>query len=149
MAKKKAKKKHIETDIQKAIVASCQRPNIWLMRVNSGLAKMGKYAIHLAPAGTADVIGWKSSPTPRARIPVQSPMMMRSDGCDYPTTVSHVETLDGPPIGRFVAIEVKVPGEHPTEIQQKFLDKVANAGGISGCAHSVIEAFDILGIAHS
>ena len=111
MAKKKAKKKHIETDIQKAIVASCQRPNIWLMRVNSGLAKMGKYAIHLAPAGTADIIGWRS--------------------------------------GVFVAIEVKVPGEHPTKIQQEFLDKAAKAGCVVGCAHSVIEAFDILGIAHS
>ena len=119
MAKKKAKKKHIETDIQKAIVASCQRPHIWLMRVNSGLVKMGKYAIHLAPAGTADIMGCK-----RCKI----------NGCTVAVTIW---------------IEVKKPGEHPTEIQQEFLDKMAKLGCIVGCAHSVIEAFDILGIAHS
>ena len=46
--------------------------------------------------------------------------------------------------GRFVAIEVKREGEKPTAMQQNFLDMVANSGGVSGCAHSAQEAWDIL-----
>lgn len=46
--------------------------------------------------------------------------------------------------GRFFAIEVKLPGEHPRPDQQKFLDAMRNAGAIAGCAHSVEEALNIV-----
>ena len=46
--------------------------------------------------------------------------------------------------GRFVAIEVKREGEHPTEEQQGFLDMVSQHYGIAGCAHSAQEAWDII-----
>jgi hypothetical protein len=47
-------------------------------------------------------------------------------------------------IGRFVAIEVKLPGQKPTEAQQHFIDMVLSLGGQAGVAHSVEEAVEIL-----
>lgn len=44
----------------------------------------------------------------------------------------------------FVAIEVKVPGQKPRADQAHFLQVVADAGGIAGCACSVDEALAIL-----
>ena len=46
--------------------------------------------------------------------------------------------------GRAIYIEVKLPGEHPREDQQKFLDAMAATGAITGCAHSVEEALTIV-----
>lgn len=42
--------------------------------------------------------------------------------------------------GRFGAIEVKIPGEKPTTIQQHHLDSIGRAGGWAMCAHSLEEA---------
>jgi hypothetical protein len=46
--------------------------------------------------------------------------------------------------GRFFAIEVKLPGEHPREDQRKFLNAMRRTGAIAGCAHSVEEALTII-----
>ena len=46
--------------------------------------------------------------------------------------------------GRAIYIEVKLPGEHPRQDQQKFLDAMRNTGAISGCAHSVEEALSLI-----
>lgn len=46
--------------------------------------------------------------------------------------------------GRAIYIEVKLPGEKPRPDQQKFLDAMRNTGAISGCAHSVEEALEIV-----
>lgn len=46
--------------------------------------------------------------------------------------------------GRAFYIEVKLPGEKPREDQQKFLDAMSRAGALSGCAHSVEEALEIV-----
>jgi len=51
-------------------------------------------------------------------------------------------TVDG--VARFVAIEVKVPGQKPRADQAHFLATVQAAGGIAGCACSVEEALAIL-----
>lgn len=45
--------------------------------------------------------------------------------------------------GKAIYIEVKLPGEHPREDQQKFLDAMRKTGAIAGCAHSVEEALRI------
>lgn len=47
-------------------------------------------------------------------------------------------------VGRFVAIEVKVPGKNATKEQQSFLDMVRSLGGQAGVAHNVEEAVAIL-----
>ncbi len=52
------------------------------------------------------------------------------------------------PSGRAWYIEVKVPGKHPTEAQQAFLDAMSACGAIAGCAHSVDEALELLGYRH-
>ena len=46
--------------------------------------------------------------------------------------------------GKFIAIEVKVPGNKPTEIQKHTIEKIRMAGGITGVAHSKEEAVDIV-----
>ena len=46
--------------------------------------------------------------------------------------------------GRAIYLEVKLPGEEPRADQQKFLDAMAATGAITGCAHSVEEALDIV-----
>lgn len=46
--------------------------------------------------------------------------------------------------GRFFAIEVKLPGEHPREDQKKFLNAMAATGALAGVAHSVEEALEIV-----
>lgn len=46
--------------------------------------------------------------------------------------------------GRFFAIEVKLPGEHPRADQKKFLEAMAATGAIAGVAHSVEEALSIV-----
>lgn len=46
--------------------------------------------------------------------------------------------------GRFVAIEVKRPGEVPTPIQRLVMRRIAEAGGIVGVATSVAEARAII-----
>lgn len=46
--------------------------------------------------------------------------------------------------GRAFYIEVKLPGEKPREDQERFLKVMAATGAISGCAHSVEEALNIV-----
>lgn len=46
--------------------------------------------------------------------------------------------------GKFIALEIKQPGQHASAEQQKFIDAVNNAGGIAGVAHSVDEAMALL-----
>ena len=46
--------------------------------------------------------------------------------------------------GRAIYIEVKLPGEHPREDQKKFLEAMQKSGAISGVAHSIEEALEIV-----
>lgn len=46
--------------------------------------------------------------------------------------------------GKAFYIEVKLPGEQPKKHQRKFLDAMSRAGALTGCAHSIEEALDIV-----
>lgn len=46
--------------------------------------------------------------------------------------------------GKAFYIEVKLPGEEPREDQEKFLRAMAAAGAITGVAHSINEALQIV-----
>jgi hypothetical protein len=46
--------------------------------------------------------------------------------------------------GKAIYIEVKLPGEEPKKHQQKFLDAMSRSGAITGCAHSIEEALQIV-----
>jgi hypothetical protein len=48
--------------------------------------------------------------------------------------------------GRFIACEVKVPGESPRPDQDLFLRRIQASGGLAFCAHSVAEARLALGL---
>ena len=50
----------------------------------------------------------------------------------------------GPRKGAMIAIEVKLPGENPTEQQEAFMAKLAASGAIVGVATSVKEALEII-----
>ena len=47
-------------------------------------------------------------------------------------------------IGRFVALEVKLPGQKPTREQLAFIEMVKAMGGLAGVAYSVDDAGEIL-----
>lgn len=60
MAKKIKRKKRTnpETKLQAKIIKSLRAlPGSWWIRVNSGLLRIANRFIHLAPAGTPDIIG--------------------------------------------------------------------------------------------
>jgi hypothetical protein len=46
--------------------------------------------------------------------------------------------------GRYVAIEVKRPGKHPTPMQADYLQGIKAAGGVAWCVHSVSELLDLM-----
>ena len=46
--------------------------------------------------------------------------------------------------GKAFYIEVKLPGEHPRDDQQKFINAMKRSGALSGCAHSIEEALSIV-----
>lgn len=46
--------------------------------------------------------------------------------------------------GRFVALEGKQHGQHPTPLQHYTLDQIAKAGGLTGVVRSVTDLEDIL-----
>ena len=48
--------------------------------------------------------------------------------------------------GKFLAIEVKVPGNEATDIQKQFLQNIIDSGGIAFVAHSLDEVFRALKI---
>lgn len=50
------------------------------------------------------------------------------------------------PGGRFLAIEVKVPGEKPTPEQLEFLDAINSAGGLGLVAYSLEDAIARLSV---
>jgi hypothetical protein len=45
--------------------------------------------------------------------------------------------------GRFLSIEVKLPGREPTRQQRRWRAMVIEMGGVAGVAHSVEEAVEI------
>lgn len=61
-----------------------------------------------------------------------------------PTMMAGLPDLIGVWKGRFIAIEVKMPGNHPSKIQERVIDKIRAAGGRVVVAHSVPEALTVL-----
>jgi hypothetical protein len=46
--------------------------------------------------------------------------------------------------GRFLGLEVKLPGEEPSPMQWKVLDEIRAAGGIARVVRTVVEVTDLL-----
>lgn len=95
-----------------------------LFRNNVGVLqdRRGNYVRYGLCPGSSDLIGWYSI-FPRCTC----------CGYDFPQ-----------PVAIFAAIEVKRPGEVPTDGQTQFIGTVRMAGGVAGWASSVEEAKLIL-----
>lgn len=99
-----------EQDITRTIICAVNATgfaHVW--RNHSGLVKVRRAWMHLAPAGSPDVIGY---------------------------------LLDGS--ARVVGLEVKLPKEKPTEIQEQWRARILAAGGIAAVVRSVDEALGLL-----
>ena len=51
--------------------------------------------------------------------------------------------------GRFIALEIKRPGLAPTPLQAATLGRIALAGGLTGCVHSVEETVALMETVHA
>jgi hypothetical protein len=71
----------------------------------------------------------------------QNAGIRKPDGGYIPTHTRGVSDIIGciPKTGRFLAIEVKRPGNRPTPEQQQFIDTINEAGGLAFVARSVEE----------
>ncbi|ANA85741.1 endonuclease [Gordonia phage Cozz] len=61
-----------------------------------------------------------------------------------PTMMAGLPDLIGVWHGRFIAVEVKMPGNGPSKIQERVMDRIRQAGGRVVVAHSVPEALEVL-----
>ncbi|QXN73606.1 holliday junction resolvase [Gordonia phage AikoCarson] len=61
-----------------------------------------------------------------------------------PTMMAGLPDLIGVWHGRFIAVEVKMPGNGPSKIQERVMDRIRTAGGRVVVAHSVPEALEVL-----
>jgi hypothetical protein len=106
-----------EADVNDAIREAVKRMTlVELYRNNRGSIRLesgGRLTYGVGPDGAADWLGYKS--------------------------VTITPEMVGNQIAVFVAIEAKRPGAHARDDQQKFLSRVAIAGGIAGVAHSADE----------
>jgi hypothetical protein len=99
-----------EQDLTRSIIESVNASglaHVW--RNHPGMVKVRRAWMHLAPKGSADIIGY---------------------------------LLDGS--ARLVGLEVKLPKEKPTELQDEWRARVLAAGGVAAIVRSVAEALDVL-----
>lgn len=61
-----------------------------------------------------------------------------------PTQESGISDVIGCLRGRYIALEVKLPGEEPSPTQLWQIERTRRAGGIAEVVHSVEEALDVL-----
>jgi hypothetical protein len=90
-----------------------------------------------------DYLRWKGIPCYKH----QNAGIRKPDGGYIPTHTRGVSDIIGciPKTGRFLAIEVKRPGNKPTAEQQQFIDTINAAGGLAFVARSVEEVDEALG----
>lgn len=51
--------------------------------------------------------------------------------------------------GMFVGLEVKMPGNNPTRIQERRIEEIQTAGGVAGVVRSVADAMALLDVVDS
>jgi len=117
----------------KEVLQAFGRGTVRLFRSNAGVSWQGKEvehtarfitlenprAIHGWPAGTSDLVGWKS--------------------------VVITQAMVGSRVAVFTAVEVKSPGGRLTDGQRRFLAAVQAAGGYAVAARTLAEVAAVLG----
>ena len=118
-----------ETEITREILRACNLlSGVTLWRVNSRVLRMpgrgGRERLVRFGGikGMSDLIGWRTE--------------SRTNGIH----------THGPVItfARFLALEVKRPGQEATPEQRAFLDAVRTAGGLAAVVHSAANAVEVL-----
>ena len=126
-ALRRPERRRVEADISDEIRARLAKiPEVTLWRNNVGALqdKNGTWLRYGLAPGSADLIGV---------LAVKLAMPWGPPGMDRTVTV-----------GRFLAIEVKKPGEKPTEDQRGWLEVVRKAGGLVGVCTSADEAEELI-----
>jgi len=102
------------------LALSGKLPGVRLFRNTVGAvrAQSGRFLRYGLGVGTPDIIGWR-------RVLVTPDMVGKS-------------------MAVFVGVEVKAPGEEPTEEQLRFLRDLHEAGGIAGWADSLDAALPLV-----
>lgn len=119
-----------EREIQRAVLDFLRTiPGIVAWKTGGGLLPLADgRRVRMGHRGVSDIVGWIEWCVARAAA---------APGCSG-SKLHHV--------ARFLAIEVKQPGKHPTDEQAAFLDAVRAAGGIAVVATSVEDVASALGL---
>lgn len=127
-----SRNEYAEQHLRKAVLTAISGLGARLFRVNTGLAWAGKAEVH----GTTVFI--------RDAYPVR--MGLVEGGSDLVGWTPVVVTPDmvGERVAVFTAIELKVGKTATTEDQDRFLARVAEAGGAATVARSVGDAVDLV-----
>jgi hypothetical protein len=139
-----------ESEIQREILRYLNTvPGVVAFRMNTGAMrgehKGKRWFVRFGVPGMSDVIGWRTFEA-ASHVTVGAPC----DACDRGErkTVqvgradAHVHLKNA---ARFLAVEVKRPGESLRPAQAAFLESVRRAGGIAIVAHSVDDVRQGLG----
>lgn len=117
-----------ESEIVAAILSYLRTvPGVVAWRSNVGAVQTGTRFVRFGFAGCADIVGWKTEI-----------VGYRQSRVDFRET----EPIT---VARFIAVEVKRPGQQPTPKQRAFLEMVAKAGGLALVAHDVQDVVEALG----
>lgn len=98
--------------------------------------------VRLAVGQLRDVCIWRNNVGETTDSRGHRPRRVR-----YGLCVGSSDLIGIGPGGRFLALEIKVPGKRPTVEQQMFLDLVVARGGIAACVHSAEEALAVIAAA--
>lgn len=108
----------LQNRIRLAVSAECRGCTVFRNHCGALKDQRGKMVQFGLSPGSPDLVGWKS--------------------------MEVTEEMVGQRLAVFVGLEVKMPGEKPREDQAHWLDRLDQAGGIAGVAHSEIEAVQLL-----
>ncbi|QFP95793.1 holliday junction resolvase [Gordonia phage CherryonLim] len=87
---------------------------------------------------------------PEARLSRKIMTALRNEGAFVfkvhggPMMMAGLPDIVGVYLGRFIAVETKMPGNKPSDLQLVIHDRIRAAGGQVVVAHSVDEALEVL-----